>query len=120
MSVNDGHLQIELSLSHVYRIMAGNLVQCLLRQDDLTKLGINEHHEPMHNHCLTAKRYLVSPIRSKYRRQKGRVPKFFVIVLRSDLADTNLPMESSIQLHALHHIYTHFNGGLLGASNIFA
>ena len=42
------------------------------------------------NECHTANRYLLSPIRSRYRRQNGSVPKFFVIELSSDFADVNL------------------------------
>lgn len=38
----------------------------------------------------TASRYLLSPRRSRYRRQKGNVPKFLSIVLSSDFADVNL------------------------------
>ncbi len=35
---------------------------------------------------LTANRYLLSPTRSRYLRQNGNDPKFFVIVLSKDFA----------------------------------
>lgn len=38
----------------------------------------------------TARRYLLSPARSRYRLQNGRVPKFLLILDKSDLADVNL------------------------------
>lgn len=41
---------------------------------------------------LTASKYLDSPMRSRYRRQNGKVPKVFVMVLSNDLADVNLKL----------------------------
>lgn len=38
----------------------------------------------------TASRYLVSPRRSRYRRQKAKVPKFLLIVLSNDFAEVIL------------------------------
>jgi hypothetical protein len=34
----------------------------------------------------TASKYLLSPTRSRYRRQKGIVPKFLLMVFKSDFA----------------------------------
>ena len=39
---------------------------------------------------LTASRYLLSPTRSRYLRQNGNDPKFFVIVLSKDFAVSSL------------------------------
>lgn len=38
----------------------------------------------------TANKYLVSPMRSKYRRQNGKVPKFLLIVFNNDFAEVSL------------------------------
>ena len=38
----------------------------------------------------TASRYLLSPARSRYRLQKGRVPNVWLIVFNKDLAEVNL------------------------------
>ena len=42
----------------------------------------------------TASRYLLSPARSKYRLQKGRVPNVWLIVFNKDLAEVNLSVLS--------------------------
>lgn len=53
-----------------------------------------EHVSSMPNKPMvkerTASRYLLSPARSRYRRQKGSVPKFLLIDFSRDFADVNL------------------------------
>lgn len=64
----------------------------------------------------TANKYLLSPIRSKYRRQNGNVPKFLLIDFNSDLAEVSLTIEYQTGARKSANKVTDFNGGLLGPS----
>lgn len=59
---------------------------------------------------LTASRYLLSPTRSRYRRQKGKVPKVALMVRRSDFAEVKLSSSLRQSQRCENMVAAHRNG----------
>ena len=88
------HSQIERSSSHGHRTMEDSPAQSLAALSGSAKHQPSpSEHRLVRPRCtwscwgtLTARRYLLSPTRSRYRRQNGSVPKFLLMLFSSDFA----------------------------------
>jgi hypothetical protein len=88
-------LQIVRSWILAGHTMEGNLQRFLVIQGDSTKDYISMVNLKNNLKIQTASKYLVSPSRSRYRRQNGSVPKLLLIVFSKDLAVVNLETKKS-------------------------